>query len=241
MRVERSVGFRLSGRDRAQAAGLPGSAAPPSWAAARASSSCAAPGGWRTAAAASPTRRVRPVPSALSPGRPAPGRAALLAGRQLRGRPPDGPRRPRAGPRLRLRRGRRQPRSRSARARAGSRSRGPAIRRGLSVAVRDLATLEVVRSGPAAAPSPGARPRPRGFPLHCADADGASVHVAVGDYVRRTRFDRMKIFRVDAAGAHRSRPPRAAPRRSGRDRLRRPLQYSRRSSPSTSRPARPRG
>jgi hypothetical protein len=73
--------------------------------------------------------------------------------------------------------------------------------RAISVAVRDLRTLAVIRS--AALPvrswtfDPG-----RTTPLHCADADG-TAHVAVGDYIRRTRFDRMRIFRVDAAGVHR--------------------------------------
>ncbi len=74
-------------------------------------------------------------------------------------------------------------------------------RRTVRVAVRDLRTLQVIRS--MALPL---RRRQldtgRPFPLDCADADG-TAHVAVGDYIRRTRFDRMRIFRVDAAGVHR--------------------------------------
>jgi hypothetical protein len=73
--------------------------------------------------------------------------------------------------------------------------------RSVRVAVRDLRTLDVVRS--AVLPI---RPRRfdsgRNHPLHCADADG-TAHVAVGDYIRRTRFERMRIFRLDAAGLRR--------------------------------------
>jgi hypothetical protein len=75
-------------------------------------------------------------------------------------------------------------------------------RRAVSVAVRDLRTLQVIRS----ADLPLRRQRVdigRQFPVHCGDAEGAAVHVTVADYVRRTRFDRMRIFRVDAAGVHR--------------------------------------
>jgi hypothetical protein len=71
----------------------------------------------------------------------------------------------------------------------------------VTVAVRDLGTLAVVRS----VSLPLLRRQlddGREFPLHCADAEGAAVHVAVGDYIRRTQFDRMQIFRTDAAGAH---------------------------------------
>jgi hypothetical protein len=75
-------------------------------------------------------------------------------------------------------------------------------RRAVSVAVRDLRTLEVVRS----AVLPLGRRRldtGRNIPIHCADAEGAAVHVAVGDYIQRTRFDRMRIFRVEASGVRR--------------------------------------
>jgi hypothetical protein len=75
-------------------------------------------------------------------------------------------------------------------------------RRAVSVAVRDLNTLDVIRS----ATLPLARRRldiGRDIPLHCADADGAAVHVAVADYIQRSRFDRMRIFRVEASGARR--------------------------------------
>lgn len=73
--------------------------------------------------------------------------------------------------------------------------------RAVSVAVRDLRTLDVVRS----ATLPVRTMRldiGRDVPLHCADADG-TAHVAMADYIRRTRFDRMRIFRVDAAGVRR--------------------------------------
>jgi hypothetical protein len=74
-------------------------------------------------------------------------------------------------------------------------------RRSVSVAVRDLRTLEVVRS--AVLPIPARRfDSGRNHPLHCADADG-TAHVAVGDYIRRSRFERMRIFRLDAAGIRR--------------------------------------
>jgi hypothetical protein len=75
-------------------------------------------------------------------------------------------------------------------------------RREVSVAVRDLRTLQVIRS--VDLPVRHARfDIGRAYPVHCADAEGAAVHVAVADYIRRTRFDRMRIFRVDAAGVHR--------------------------------------
>jgi hypothetical protein len=74
--------------------------------------------------------------------------------------------------------------------------------RAVRVALRDLRTLEVIRSAALPVPAPGFDSG-RSSPLHCADADGAAVHVAVGDYVRRTRFDRMRIFRIDSAGVHR--------------------------------------
>jgi hypothetical protein len=74
-------------------------------------------------------------------------------------------------------------------------------RRSVRVAVRDLNTLGVARS--VALPlRRNQLDTGRPFPLRCADADGAAVHVAVGDYIRRTQFDRMRIFRVDASGAH---------------------------------------
>jgi hypothetical protein len=74
-------------------------------------------------------------------------------------------------------------------------------RRAVSVAVRDLRTLDLVRS--ATLPIRTRRlDIGRTIPLHCADAEG-TTHVAVGDYIRRTRFDRMRIFRVDAGGARR--------------------------------------
>jgi hypothetical protein len=61
-------------------------------------------------------------------------------------------------------------------------------RRAVSVAVRDLRTLEVIRS--ATLPVRPRRLDPATVrPLHCADADaeGAAVHVAVSDYIRGTR------------------------------------------------------
>jgi hypothetical protein len=74
--------------------------------------------------------------------------------------------------------------------------------RAVSVALRDLRTLEVIRSAPL--PFQARRFDPGiDFPIRCDDADGAAVHIAVGDYIRRTRFDRMRIFRFDAAGVHR--------------------------------------
>ena len=73
--------------------------------------------------------------------------------------------------------------------------------RAVSVAVRDLRTLEVIRSAALAIRSRRFDPG-REAPVHCADADG-TTHVAMADYIRRTRFDRMRIFRFDAAGVHR--------------------------------------
>jgi hypothetical protein len=74
-------------------------------------------------------------------------------------------------------------------------------RRAVSVAVRDLRTLEVIRSEALPIRLRGFDPG-RGTPIHCADAEG-TTHVAMADYIRRTRFDRMRIFRVDAAGVRR--------------------------------------
>jgi hypothetical protein len=75
-------------------------------------------------------------------------------------------------------------------------------RHAVKIAVRDLRTLEVIRA--ATLPVQPRRLDPgRVTPLDCADAEGAAVHVAVGDYIRRTRFDRMRIFRMDAAGVRR--------------------------------------
>ena len=36
--------------------------------------------------------------------------------------------------------------------------------------------------------------------MSCADPQAASVHAGISDYVQRTRFDRIRIFRLDAGG-----------------------------------------
>jgi hypothetical protein len=73
--------------------------------------------------------------------------------------------------------------------------------RSLKVALRDLRSLRVVRS---AVVPVGTRPLDpgRGW-LSCADSEGAAVHVAVADYLQRSRFDRVRIYRADASGLHR--------------------------------------
>ena len=72
--------------------------------------------------------------------------------------------------------------------------------RSLRVALRDLRSLQVVRS--AIVPVGRRSLDPGRAWLRCADAEGAAVHVAVADYIQRSRFDRMRIWRTDAAGVH---------------------------------------
>ena len=71
--------------------------------------------------------------------------------------------------------------------------------RTVGVAVRDLKTLRVVRS--ARLPVDGTRLSPESSStVNCADPQAASVHAGISDYVQRTRFDRVRIFRLDAGG-----------------------------------------
>ena len=74
--------------------------------------------------------------------------------------------------------------------------------RAVTVAVRDLLTLDVIRSATLPVRTRRLEIDGRDIPIHCADADG-TAHVAVADYNRRTRFDRMRIFRVDTEGVRR--------------------------------------
>jgi hypothetical protein len=67
--------------------------------------------------------------------------------------------------------------------------------------VRELNSLQTVRV--ARLPVRGSRLGPDQGVVHCADAGAASVHVGIADYLRRTRFDRVRIFRVEASGARR--------------------------------------
>ena len=71
----------------------------------------------------------------------------------------------------------------------------------VKLAVRDLQSLKVVRS--ADLPVTVSYSGPANASVSCADPDGATVHLAVADYIQRTRFDRIRIFRLDATGAHR--------------------------------------
>jgi hypothetical protein len=73
--------------------------------------------------------------------------------------------------------------------------------RSVKVAVRDLRSLQVVRS---AAVTTASRRLEPGFAwVNCADGEGTAVHVAAADYIQRTRFDRVRIWRADASGVHR--------------------------------------
>ena len=72
--------------------------------------------------------------------------------------------------------------------------------RSLRVALRDLHSLRVVRS--AIVPVGRRALEPGRASARCADAEGAAVHVAVADYIQRRRFDRMRIWRADASGVH---------------------------------------
>ena len=71
-------------------------------------------------------------------------------------------------------------------------------RRTVGVAVRELGSLRVVRS--ARLPLNGLRFDPEAGTVSCADAQAASVHVGIYEYIRTTRFDRMRIFRLSSAG-----------------------------------------
>ncbi len=198
IRVERSIGFRLSGEIELQLLDF-GACGTPMVGRRQGIFILRRAGGWRSygcsiVAGSALARALRPY------GRPlGSGRVALLAGGSFgdarvmaldaRGRP------------LGYGFGQGETRSISV-CPGGTRSvELVATRRSLSVAVRDLNTLAVTRS--AALPVRAwTLDIGRSTPLRCDDADG-TAHVVVGDYIQRKRFERTRIFQYDATGIRR--------------------------------------